>query len=230
MVATPIGNLEDITLRALEVLKNVEVIACEDTRQTAKLLSHYGIKKKLLSYFEHNKIKRSLQLIELLKDNKSVALVSDAGTPAISDPGFFITRAAVEEGLKVSPLPGASALTAALSVSGITADKFFFEGFLPPKQTARKNRLRLLKNEKHTLVFYESKYRLVKTLLDIKDVFGDINICVCRELTKIYEEIKKGAVSELLGYFNDEKLRGEFVVIIPNFQREKRSSDVIKIG
>lgn len=219
MVATPIGNLKDITLRALEILKSVSIIACEDTRLTSKLLAHYGIKKRLISYFEYNKLKRSRQLIELLKDGQSIALVTDSGTPAISDPGFYITREASREGIRISPVPGPSALIAALSVSGMPTDRFIFEGFLPPKQIARRKKLFLLKEEKRTIIFYESTYRLSKTLSDIKDIFGDIIICICKELTKVYEEAKRDKVSELLDYFSGVKQRGEFVIIIP-----KRSS------
>lgn len=215
IVATPIGNLGDITLRALEVLKNVELIACEDTRQTAKLLNHYGIHKKLLSYYEHNKIGRSAQLIDFLKRGSSVALVTDAGTPGISDPGFLIIKLAKEEGIKVIPVPGPCAFIAALSASGAPTDRFAFEGFLPPKQVGRRKKLTLLKEEERTIIFYESTHRLIKTLSDIKDVFGDINICVAKELTKIYEEIKNSRVSELMVYFTGEKQRGEFVIIIP---------------
>lgn len=215
IVATPIGNLNDITLRALEILKSVDLIACEDTRQTLKLLNHYGIKKKLLSYFEHNKIRRSSQLIDILKRGSSVALVTDGGTPAISDPGFLITKLAKEEGIKVIPVPGPCAFVAALSASGVPTDRFVFEGFLPPKQVSRCKKLTLLKEENRTIIFYESTHRLIKTLCDIKDVFGDITICVAKELTKIYEEIKSGVVSELLTYFSGEKQKGEFIIIIP---------------
>lgn len=215
IVATPIGNLNDITLRALEILKSVDLIACEDTRQTLKLLNHYGIKKKLLSYFEHNKIRRSSQLIDILKRGSSVALVTDGGTPAISDPGFLVTKVAKEEGIKVIPVPGPCAFVAALSASGVPTDRFVFEGFLPSKQVGRCKKLTLLKEENRTIIFYESTHRLIKTLSDIKDVFGDITICVAKELTKIYEEIKSGVVSELLTYFSGEKQKGEFIIIIP---------------
>jgi 16S rRNA (cytidine1402-2'-O)-methyltransferase len=215
VVATPIGNLKDITLRAVEVLRKVDIIACEDTRFTSKLLTHYGIRKKLFSYFEHNKIRRSRQLIDLLRQGKQIALVTDAGTPAISDPGFYITRLASSEGIKISPVPGPSALICALSASGMPSDKFVFEGFLPTKQIARRRRLSLLKEEKRNIIFYESTHRLSKTLLDIKGIFGDIIIAVCKELTKIYEEIKRDKVSELLNYFRGTKQKGEFVVIIP---------------
>jgi 16S rRNA (cytidine1402-2'-O)-methyltransferase len=222
IVATPIGNLKDITLRALDILRSVEAIACEDTRQTGKLLAHYGIKKNLISYFEYNKIRRSQQLIGLLKNGHSIALVTDSGTPAISDPGFYIARLASAEGIRISPVPGPSALTAALSASGVPTDRFVFEGFLPPKKTARRNKLASLKKEKRTIIFYESPHRLKKTLFDVKDIFGDITICICRELTKIYEEVKKNKVSELLDYFSGEKQRGEFVVIIPKDKGKPR--------
>lgn len=230
VVATPIGNLKDITLRALEILKNVSIIACEDTRLTSKLLTHYGIKKRLISYFEYNKLRRSRQLIDFLKDGHSIALVTDSGTPAISDPGFYITREAGRQGIRISPAPGPSALIAALSASGMPTDKFLFEGFLSPKQVARRKKLSLLKKEKCTIIFYESTHRLRKTLSDIKDIFGDIIICICKELTKVYEEVKRGKVSELLNYFSGVKQKGEFVIIIPKPETRKRSSGADRDG
>jgi len=220
VVATPIGNLKDITLRALDILKSVDLIACEDTRQTAKLLFRYGIKKKLISYFEHNKVKRSQELICYLKEGKKIALVTDSGTPGISDPGFFITRLAQEEDIKISPLPGPCALIAALSGSGLPTDKFVFEGFLPPKEIARRKRLSLLKEEERTIIFYESTHRLQKTLSDIKDIFGDIDICVAKELTKVYEEIKIDKASEIIEFFSGQRQKGEFVIIIPKKKRK----------
>ncbi|MFH1856928.1 MAG: 16S rRNA (cytidine(1402)-2'-O)-methyltransferase [Candidatus Omnitrophota bacterium] len=215
VTATPIGNLKDITLRALEILKEVDLIACEDTRKTAGLLSHYGIQNKLISYFEYNKVGRSRQLIDFLKQGQNIALVTDAGTPGISDPGFLITRLANEENIKIVSVPGPCAFIAALSISGVATDRFIFEGFLPPKQVARRKKLAVLKEEKCTLIFYESTHRLLKALTDIKEVFGDIVICVAKELTKLYEDIKKDKVSELLNYFIGDKVKGEFVIIIP---------------
>lgn len=225
IIATPIGNLKDITLRALEVLKGVDIIACEDTRHTLKLIAHYGIENKLISYFEHNKVKRSNQLVDLLKSGSSVALVTDSGTPGISDPGFVLTRLARQNEIEIVPVPGACALIAALSASAVSADSFIFEGFLPPKQVARRKKLFLLKEEKRTVVFYESTHRLIKTFCDIKDIWGDIAICVCKELTKLYEEIKSAKISELMNYFSGVRQKGEFVIIIPKQKPERGLAD-----
>lgn len=214
IVATPIGNLGDITIRALEVLRSVDIIACEDTRHSRILLSHYQIAKPLVSYYEQNKITKGDYLLRLLKEGKHVALVSDSGTPGISDPGFHMARLALEHGIRVVPLPGASALAAALSVSGIPADRFVFEGFLPQKAGARKKRLQELRAHHKTAVLYESPYRVARLLADIQAVFGDAELTIAREITKKFEEIKKGRVSELLAHFKKAKARGEFVVVI----------------
>ncbi len=221
VVATPIGNLDDITLRAIEVLKRVEIIACEDTRHTNILLSHYGIKKTLTSYFEHNKQKKAKYIIELLKKGKNIALVSDAGTPGISDPGYRVIRDVIDNEIDVISIPGANAAVAALAVSGMPTDSFTFEGFLPNKAAARKKKLTALAGTKKTAIYYESPHRILASLQDIRDVLGDVELAIARELTKKFEEIKRGSAEQLLSYFKQHKTRGEFVIII----NPKKSGD-----
>ena len=188
IVATPIGNLKDITLRAIEALKQVDLIACEDTRHTKKLTGHYDITTPLTSYFEHNKFQKSKYIIGLLKEGKSIALVSDAGTPGISDPGYRVIKDAIENGINVVAIPGPSAIISSLVTSGLPADRFIFEGFLPNKSAARKRRLEAFKDEKRTIIFYESPHRLIKSLNDMLDIFGDITAVCARELTKKLSE------------------------------------------
>lgn len=215
LVATPIGNLADITHRALQVLKDVDLIACEDTRHTHKLLQHYGITTKTISYHEHNEQQRTSHLIDLLKQGSDVAVVSDAGTPAISDPGFRLVRAAIENDLVVVPVPGPSALISALAAAGLPTDEFFFAGFLPPRTNARRTRLGELKTVPGTLIFYEAPHRLAGTLKDAYEILGEREAVVARELTKLHEEIKRGRLSELASFYVDEENpRGEIVVLI----------------
>lgn len=215
LVATPIGNLADITYRAIEILQRVAVIACEDTRHTHKLLQHYGIKTKTVSYHEHNEQQRSDELIELLKQGRDVAVVSDAGTPGISDPGFRLVQAAIRHDVVVVPVPGPSALIAALIASGLSTDQFFFAGFLPPRSGARQAKLNEIRSVKATLIFYEAPHRLAATLKDAYEILGDRKAVVARELTKIHEEIRRGFLSDLSQTFSaEEQARGEFVVLI----------------
>ncbi|MCK4995044.1 MAG: 16S rRNA (cytidine(1402)-2'-O)-methyltransferase [Candidatus Omnitrophica bacterium] len=214
IVATPIGNLRDITFRAIDVLSAVDMIACEDTRHTRILLNRYEIKKPLLSYFEYNKLKRIDLIICSLKEGKSIALVSDAGTPGISDPGASLIKKAIDEGIKVEAIPGASALLTALTVSGVPMHKFTYVGFLPVKAGARKKALVQLKAEDKTVVIYESPHRLIKTLLAIKEIFGNINIVIAREMTKKFEEILRIKVEAAINHFENKKPKGEFVIII----------------
>lgn len=223
IVATPIGNLKDLTLRAIETLKSVDVIACEDTRHTKILLNAYDIQTSLISYFEHNKIKRAKEIIQMLHSGKSVALVSDAGTPGISDPGYRLIHDAIASGVGVVAIPGANAAIAALAVSGLATDKFLFEGFLPPKTQARRKRLQALSKEERTIILYESPHRIVRALSDIKDVLGDIFIVCTRELTKKFEEIRREQVSVLLEHFIAEKPQGEFVLLF-DLRPQKRVS------
>ncbi len=214
LVATPIGNLKDITYRAVEVLKSVDFIACEDTRHAKILLDHYGIQKPLVSYFDHSESKKAPKIIQKIKEGQSVALVSDAGTPGIADPGYRLVAEAIKEGVRLEPIPGPCAALAALGVSGLSTDRFIFEGFLPVKSGARKNRLRALKEEKRTVIFYESPHRILKTLSAIQETFGDIQIVVARELTKKFEEILRGNVREVTEKFQSRKILGEFVILL----------------
>lgn len=214
IVGTPIGNLKDITLRAIETLKSVDLIAAEDTRHTKILTNNYGIDKPLTSYFEHNKITKGELLIQKLKEGKNIALVSDSGMPGISDPGWHIINLAIKNNIEVTTIPGPTALVSALVLSGKPADKFMFEGFLPHKSGARKNRLKLLVSEKRTILIYESPYRVVKTLQDILEVFGDIEIACCRELTKKFEATRREKVSQSLEFYRQNTPKGEFVIVV----------------
>jgi len=214
LVATPIGNLSDITHRALQVLRDIDLIACEDTRHTQKLLNHYGITTKTVSYHEHNEQQRAVQLIDQLKQGTSIAVVSDAGTPAISDPGFRLVRAAIENEVPVVPVPGPSALISALIAAGLPTDEFFFAGFLPAKSNARRARLSELQTVPGTLIFYEAPHRLAATLKDAYEILGERAAVVARELTKVHEEIRRGRLSELSNHYEREEPRGEIVVLI----------------
>jgi 16S rRNA (cytidine1402-2'-O)-methyltransferase len=215
LVATPIGNLADITHRALQVLKDVDLIACEDTRHTHKLLRHYGINTKTVSYHEHNEQQRAQQLIDLLQQGSDIAVVSDAGTPSISDPGFRLVRAAIEIEAPVVPVPGPSALISALIAAGLPTDEFFFAGFLPARSNQRRARLTELKSIPGTLIFYEAPHRLGAALKDAYEMLGERESVVARELTKVHEEIRRGRLSELVRHYADEdNVRGELVVLI----------------
>ena len=227
VVATPIGNLADITHRAVQVLSDVDLIACEDTRHTHKLLQHYGIKTKTVSYHEHNEQKRSSELIDLLKQGSDVAVVSDAGTPAISDPGFRLVHAAIEQNVPVIPIPGPSALVTALAASGLPTDEFFFGGFLPARSGARQSRLSELRSVPGTLVFYEAPHRLAAALRDAYEILGEREAVVARELTKLHEELRRGRLSELAGHYDaDEHPRGEIVLLIDRNAIEVESKGI----
>ncbi len=217
LVATPIGNLEDITLRALRVLKECDVVAAEDTRRTGQLLKHFGIAKPLLSYFQFNEAKRSEEIIERLRRGERVAVVTDAGSPGISDPGERVVKAAVAAGFRVEPVPGACALVAALTASGLATDEFHFIGFLPHKSGQRRKKLEELKSVAGTLVLYESPYRVEKLLAELMEICPEREIVLARELTKKFEEFLRGAPAELLAEFQRRSRKGEFVVLIgPN--------------
>ncbi len=216
LVSTPIGNLEDITLRALRILREeVSRIACEDTRQTQKLLDHYQIHKPLVSYHEHNEAGRTSELLQRLQAGESLALLSDAGTPLVSDPGYRLVHAAIAQGIPVVPLPGASAALSALIASGLPCDEFRFIGFLPPKQHARRKLLEALRSEPATTIAYESPHRILDSLADIADVLGGRPLVVARELTKIYEELLRGnAASVLAGLKARPSVKGEMTLVI----------------
>lgn len=213
IVATPIGNLQDITLRAIETLKNVDIIICEDTRETSKLLSHFNIKKKLISSNAQSESRKISPLLERIKSVHSAALVSDAGTPCISDPGVRLINAAINENIEIIPIPGVNAGITALSIAGIPTDSFVFEGF-PPQKKGRQKFFANLQNEKRTIVLYESVYRIEKLLREINEYLPDRYICVCRELTKLYEESWRGRPIEILQDLPNKILKGEFVIII----------------
>ncbi len=214
LVATPIGNLEDITLRAIRVLRECDVVAAEDTRRTGQLLKHFEISKPLLSYFQFNEARRSEEILERLKRGEKVALVTDAGTPGISDPGERVVRAAVAAGLRVESVPGACALIAALTASGLPTDEFHFIGFLPHKSGQRRKQLEALKNFAGTLALYESPYRIEKLLLELGEVFPHRRVVLGRELTKKFEEFLRGTPAELLVLTQKRSLKGEFVVLV----------------
>lgn len=223
---TPIGNLEDITLRTLRTLKEVDLIAAEDTRHTIKLLNHYEIKKPLTSYHEHNIKEKGIELTERLNKGENIALVSDAGMPGISDPGQDLIRLAIEEGIQVIVLPGPTASIAALVVSGLNTDKFVFEGFLSSRKKERVDQLKLLKDEKRTLIIYESPHRILDTLDHMLNTLENRNIAIVRELTKIYEEIFRGTIQEAIEKFSSGKIKGEFVIIIEGNQNEDVELDI----
>ena len=214
IVATPIGNLEDMTFRAVRTLKEVDLIAAEDTRHSRKLLNHFGIVKHLTSYFDHNKTLKGKYLLDKLREGASVALISDAGTPCISDPGYQLVRDAVAAGITVVPIPGASATVAALSASGLTTDSFTFAGFLPSRQGKRRERLAELKDEGRVVVFYEAPHRLIAALTDLREICGDRQVVVARELTKLYEEFIRGSVTEALASFAEREVKGEVVLLV----------------
>lgn len=214
VVSTPMGNLEDITLRALRTLREVDLIAAEDTRHTRILLDKYEIRKRLISFYSYNRLKRKDQVVKLLKEGSDIALVSDAGTPGISDPGFLLIKSAIESEIPVEAIPGPTALITALVLSGKPTAKFIFEGFLSNKSSKRRKRLGHLKNEKRTIIIYESCHRIVKFLKDVLEVMGDRELALTRELTKKFEEVKREKTSALIEHFSKIKPRGEFVVII----------------
>jgi len=217
LIATPIGNLGDITLRALETLRQVDVVASEDTRKTGRLLKHFEISKPQIAFHEHNEAKSGRKIINLLAEGKSVAVVTDAGTPGISDPGYSIVQRAVAENLPVTMIPGPTALIMALVLSGLPAHAFTFRGFAPRKSGKRQRFLAVDAQSPHTLIFYESPYRLKAFLADALVVYGDRQTAVCNELTKLYESVHRGSLSELIAHFEDEEPRGEYVVVISGF-------------
>jgi 16S rRNA (cytidine1402-2'-O)-methyltransferase len=224
IVATPIGNLEDMTLRAIGTLGSVGLIACEDTRHSGRLFKRHGISAKLVSYHDYNKEQAAARIVAKLLDGEDVALVTDSGTPGVSDPAYLLVNTARAEGVEVIPIPGPCAAIAALSISGLPSDRFSFEGFLPVKAGRRKVRLEGLEDDPRTLIFYESPHRLLKTLNFIHEVLGNRNCVIARELTKLHEEIIRGKLNELIEHFGNTKPRGEFVILVEGKRGINRDS------
>jgi len=225
LVSTPIGNLEDITLRALRILKAVDRVAAEDTRRTQKLLRHYDIHKPLVSYHEHNEKRRSAELISMLLAGEDLALVSDAGTPGLSDPGYRIIQEALKEGIPICPIPGPSAVVTALLVSGLPTHSYSFFGFLPRSSGARRRFLKDIQRDPNTLVFYESPRRVQQTLQDIAGILGDRRSALCRELTKRFEEVLRGRVTELLETIRNKELKGEVSILVTGWRAHGETFD-----
>ncbi len=228
IVASPIGNLEDITLRALRVLKEVDLIAAEDTRHTKKLLAHYGIATPLTSYHQHNEIAKSASLVQRLSSGCRVALISDAGTPIVSDPGFRLVQGAIHAGIPVVPIPGPSALTAVLSASGLPSERFVFEGFLPARKSQRRERLRILREEPRTLVFYEVPHRVEESLQDLLEVLGEREMVLGREMTKLHEEFIRGSVSDLVTQAKVKEWRGEMTLVVEGKRGRDKDNERVK--
>ncbi|MFQ5627406.1 MAG: 16S rRNA (cytidine(1402)-2'-O)-methyltransferase [bacterium] len=226
IISTPIGNLADITLRGLDTLKKVDIIAAEDTRHSKKLLGHYNIEKPLVSFHEHNKKGKAPQIIRRLIDGKSIGLISDAGTPAISDPGFYLIREAILSEIPVVAIPGATALIPALVLSGLPIHRFAFEGF-PPQKKGRKTFFENLQSESRTLIFYESPHRLLRTLLDIKNYLGERRVALARELTKKFEEIIRAKVTDLIKRIEKQPLKGEIVIVVEGLNKKSLKEKAI---
>ena len=225
IVPTPVGNMEDMTLRAIRILKEADLILAEDTRTSGLLLKHYDIQNRLLSHHKYNEHGTAASIVERLKAGQTIALISDAGTPGISDPGFFLVREAVAAGIEIQTLPGATACIPAIVSSGLPCDRFCFEGFLPQKK-GRQTHLELLRNEQRTMVFYESPYRLLKTLQQFSEVFGtDRQASVCREISKIHEESVRGSLAELIVHFTEKAPKGEIVIVVAGTEKEAKGKN-----
>jgi 16S rRNA (cytidine1402-2'-O)-methyltransferase len=230
IVGTPIGNLEDMTFRAVRVLQSVDIIAAEDTRHTGKLLHHFQVKTPQISYHEHNSTSRIPELLQKLEDGKAIALVSDAGMPGISDPGYELVKACVDAGFDVVPIPGANAAITALSAGGLPTDKFVFEGFLPPKLQQRREYLESLRTESRTLIFYESPHRLRATLQDLAEVFGEERqIAIARELTKLYEEFWRGSLTAACQYYQQKEPQGEYTLVVAGIPTSDQQLSISQI-
>jgi len=223
LVPTPIGNLGDITPRALEILEKSGLVACEDTRVSGRLLAHFGLKKKLISYHDFNEERRLPKLLKLLNEGGDISVITDAGSPGISDPAYRIIKAAIENNITICPLPGANALIPALTGSGLPLDRFFFEGFLPQKPGTRKNRLKKLVELEHTLIFYESPHRVEKTIGDMLEILGNRPACLAREISKIHEEFIRGNLSEILENIRSRKIKGEMVIVVEGERKRQKS-------
>jgi len=222
VVSTPIGNLEDITLRALKILNIVTMIAAENVIHTTKLCKHYEIKTKLMSYNQHNRRVKAPELIRLLKKGNDLAMVTDAGTPGISDPGNYLVNQALKDEIQISPIPGPSAVAAAISVSGLAANNFIFAGFLPNKTGKRKKELKKLAFESRTLIFFEAPHRIRAMLIDLKEIFGERQMVMVREMTKMFEEVKKDSVSNILKHLESRKIRGEFTLVVEGWNKRNK--------
>lgn len=227
LCATPIGNLEDMTPRVVETLKEADLIAAEDTRNSIRLLNHFGIKTPMTSYHEYNKVEKAKYLVEQLKDGKNVALITDAGTPAISDPGEVLVKECQKEGIKVTSLPGACALITALTLSGLCTRRFCMEGFLPSEKKEKKEILEELKDESRTMILYEAPHRLKKTLAELYETIGNREIAICRELTKKFETVKKTCLKEAVSYYEENEPRGEYVLVIEGKSRKEKKQEII---
>src|SRR5215471_12267665 len=225
LVATPIGNLEDITLRAVRILNEADQIACEDTRHTQKLLNHYNISKPLVSYHEHNEMTRAPELVLAMEQGQQIALVSDAGMPLVSDPGYRLVTLALRHHIGVVPVPGPSALLAALSASGLPNEEFLFAGFLPARSGERRRALERLRIEDRTIIFYEAPHRIEETLSDVREILGDRPACIAREVTKIHEEFRRGTLAELIASLSDKPVRGEITLLIGAVPPEQRTAE-----
>jgi len=225
IVATPIGNLEDLTFRALRILKEVDLIAAEDTRHSRKLLEHYGVKTALTSYHEHNEKSKAQKLVERMQSGERVALISDAGTPLLSDPGHRLVQEAIRAGIPVCPVPGPSALLAALSASGLPVESFAFEGFLPAKKRERREKLQSLSSEARTLVFYETPHRLKECLADIHEILGEREMVLAREMSKWHEEFLRGSVGDLILRLTDQEVRGELTLVVSGTTGETTAAE-----
>ena len=221
LVPTPIGNLKDMTLRGLEVLQSVDIVAAEDTRQSLKLLNHFEIKKPLISYHQHNEQGKSEDILEMVREGKSIAIVTDAGTPGVSDPGAIIVQKCIENNIEFEVLPGATAITTALVYSGLDTTKFLFRGFISRETKERKILFDEIRNSKESLIFYESPHRLLSTLNLLHTELGNRKIAVCRELTKLHEEIRRGSLEEVINYFSERSIKGEFVLVVEGKQQEQ---------
>lgn len=217
IVGTPIGNLEDMTFRGVRILQTVDLIAAEDTRHTGKLLQHFQVTAPQLSYHDHNSTSRIPELLELLRSGKVIALVTDAGMPGISDPGYELVKACVAAGITVVPIPGASAAITALTAAGLPTDRFIFEGFLPTKEGERRDRLEFLKSEARTIIFYEAPHRLRQTLQDLAEFLGERQIVLARELTKLHEEFWRGKIAEAIAHYNERQPQGEYTLVVAGF-------------
>ncbi len=217
LVSTPIGNLKDITLRALEVLNEADLIAAEDTRKSSILLRKYGVKRPIISYHDRNKRTQAPKLVNFMKNGKNCVLMSDSGTPGIQDPGYYLVRLAVEEGIDVVPIPGASALLAAAVVSGLPIDRFAFEGYLPRRKGRRRKKLEDLRAEPRTIIFYEAPHRVIDTLKDMMEILGDRDCVVARELTKKFEEVIRGTISDILSHYEQKRVKGEYVILLRGY-------------